>query len=229
MNEMCSCIMPTADRRMFVPAAIRYFLRQDYPKCELIVVDDGADAVADLIPPDPRVRYVRLKGKQTVGAKRNLACHLASGEIIAHWDDDDWMAHWRLGYQVTHLLRQRADICGLDKVLYYDAAAHRSWQYVYPKGRKSWVAGNTLCYTRAFWSKNPFPEINVGEDTRFVWNSRPRRIVPLPDGAFYVALIHPGNTGPKQVQDVCWHACPTEEIRNLMGDDWMFYANLLSD
>ena len=113
-QPLASCIMPTADRRTFVPQAIAYFLRQDYPNRELIVVDDGTDAVADLIPPDPRIRYIRLARKQTLGAKRNLACQEAWGETIVHWDDDDWMAPWRLSYQMVSLLKQQADICGLD-------------------------------------------------------------------------------------------------------------------
>src|SRR5258708_37994907 len=91
-----SCIMPTANRRHFVPQAIHYFLRQDYPNRELIVVDDGADSVADLIPVDERIRYIRLKQRATVGAKRNIACEAARGEVIAHWDDADCQAPHRL-------------------------------------------------------------------------------------------------------------------------------------
>jgi hypothetical protein len=40
----------------------------------LIGVDDGDDAIGDLIPNDDRVRYVRLNERHTVGAKRNIAC-----------------------------------------------------------------------------------------------------------------------------------------------------------
>jgi glycosyltransferase involved in cell wall biosynthesis len=36
-----SCIVPTANRRRFVPHAIRYFLAEDYPNKELIIVGDG--------------------------------------------------------------------------------------------------------------------------------------------------------------------------------------------
>src|SRR5512137_1714402 len=81
-----SCIMPTCNRRKFVPRAIQYFLRQDYPFRELIVVDDGTDGVRDLIPGDGRIRYIRIGKKLTIGAKRNLACEQAVGEIILHWD-----------------------------------------------------------------------------------------------------------------------------------------------
>jgi glycosyltransferase involved in cell wall biosynthesis len=46
---LASCIMPTYNRRHFVPNALRYFCRQDYPHKELIIVDDGTDAVGDLV------------------------------------------------------------------------------------------------------------------------------------------------------------------------------------
>lgn len=50
MSNFISCLMPTYNRRAFVPQAVDYFLRQDYPSRELIVVDDGTDPVEDLIP-----------------------------------------------------------------------------------------------------------------------------------------------------------------------------------
>ena len=40
--------MPTANRRAFVPQALAYFMRQDYPHRELIIVDDGPNDVRDL-------------------------------------------------------------------------------------------------------------------------------------------------------------------------------------
>ena len=87
---LVTCIMPTCDRHRFVPEAVRYFLRQDYPNLELVVVDDGNMPVAPLLPHDPRIRLIRLSDKKNVGAKRNIACAAAHGEFIVHWDDDDW-------------------------------------------------------------------------------------------------------------------------------------------
>lgn len=67
--------MPTADRRPFVAQAIRCFPAQDYAEKELVIVDDGADAVADLVPDDSRVRYFQQEARRLVGAKRNFGCH----------------------------------------------------------------------------------------------------------------------------------------------------------
>src|SRR5262245_31513629 len=102
---LVSCIMPTRDRRGLVPQAVACFLAQDYPHRELVVVDDGAAPIADLLPCDPRVRYFAVSGPPaSTGAKRNLACGWAKGELVAHWDDDDWCAPWRLSYQIGALL-----------------------------------------------------------------------------------------------------------------------------
>jgi len=47
MTPKISCIMPTYNRREFIPQALKYFERQDYPNKELIIVDDGTDTIAD--------------------------------------------------------------------------------------------------------------------------------------------------------------------------------------
>ncbi len=225
-TPLVSCIMPTYNRRPFVSQAIKYFLRQDYPHRELIIVDDGTDPIKDLAPNDQRIRYIRLEQRISTGTKKNLACQEANGQIIANWDDDDWMANWRLSYQAASLLQEQADICGLDKLLYYDTVSNQTWQYVYPSGRKPWVGGGTLCYTKAFWSENPFPDLAKRAYIRFLWGERPKHIVILQDVNFYVALIHPGNSRTRHPQPPRWRPYPREEIQNLMGEDWDFYASL---
>src|SRR5439155_11307608 len=71
---LVSCVMPTHNRRQFVAQALWYFLRQDYPRKELVILDDGEDVVAELVPPDERIRYVRLDRSVPLGAKRNVGC-----------------------------------------------------------------------------------------------------------------------------------------------------------
>jgi ADP-heptose:LPS heptosyltransferase len=218
--------MPTADRRAFVARAVEYFLRQDYAERELIVVDDGRDAVGDLLPEDGRVRYVRLEKKLSVGAKRNLACEAARGRIIAHWDDDDWHAPHRLSYQVGALVEADADACGISTLLFYEPKHARGWLYTYPPREKLWLSGSSLCYRREFWARNPFQEINVGEDARFVWGARGARMIALPDPTFHVGIIHAGNVSPKRTGGAYWKPHPPERIRALLGDDAEFYDRL---
>ena len=212
-----TCIMPTADRRRFVPQAVAQFLQQDYVDRELIVLDDGVQSVEDLMPADSRVRYVREERRSPIGVKRNRLCELARGDVIVHWDDDDWAAPWRVRYQVERLLSGGADVCGLDRPLFYDAAENRAWQYVYPQNAAPWVYGATLCYTKAFWARNRFPPIGVGEDSRFVWAGVAKKVLALEDSGFFVAIIHPGNTSRKQTRGHRWRAYPVPAIRSLMA------------
>jgi glycosyltransferase involved in cell wall biosynthesis len=219
-TPLVSCIMPTANRRRFVPAAIRLFLAQDYPEKELIILDDGDDPVADLVPAHGQIRYIRHHRREPIGAKRNRACEAANGDIIAHWDDDDWYAPPRLRRQVDALIANEADLCGLDRVLFLDPGGRRAWEYVYPAGAAVWVYGATLCYRKSFWRKSPFPQINIGEDTRFVGNAQSARIAALADNGIFVGVIHDMNTSPKHTHDGRWHPQPIDRIQTLMGGDW---------
>jgi O-antigen biosynthesis protein len=220
-HPLVSCLMPTRDRRRFVAQAIAYFLREDYEQRELVVLDDGEDRVADLMPPDPRVRYIQLDEKFVLGEKRNRACELAQGEVIVHWDDDDWHALHRLRYQVEELERHGAALCGTPKVLYLEPAAERAWLYESPRTQRRWISG--LCYRRSLWQENRFAHVRVGEDTKFVWNPRIGAPHLHADHRFFVALVHPGNTSRKVTTSSSWHPLPVDEIRRVVGDDYAFY------
>jgi glycosyltransferase involved in cell wall biosynthesis len=222
-EPLVTCIMPTHNRRAFIPQAIRCFLRQDYSKLELLVVDDGTDPIDDLVPDSERIRYVRFDQKLTIGAKRNLACEQARGEFIVHWDDDDWYPSWRVRTQMNALLDQGADLCGSSRVAYFDPARDQAWEYRYPSAKGPWVAGNTLAYRKSFWSRNKFPDIQVGEDSRFVWSSKGRGIVDLSDPALCVATVHSDNTSRKNVNAVYWHSQARDYIDSLLRDDIWFY------
>ncbi|BAV06591.1 Methyltransferase domain-containing protein [Filimonas lacunae] len=220
---LVSCIMPTYNRREFVPDAIRYFLRQDYTHKELIIIDDGTDAVQDLVPQHPAIRYYRLDNKITLGAKLNMACQYAAGPIIVNWDDDDWYAERRLRYQVDALQQANTDVCGINQLLYYDLRHKTAYKYSYPVDQRVWLLGSSLCYTKASWQRNPFADINVGMDGLFVWNMSADRVTVLPDVTFSVHMIHNNNVSPKQTEGNWWHTYPVEEIVKVMGEDWAVY------
>jgi glycosyltransferase involved in cell wall biosynthesis len=225
-SPLVSCIMPTRNRRRFVSQAIGYFLRQDYPNRELVIVDDGDDSIANLVPPDSRIRYHRLDKPIPLGAKRNFACELSTGELIAHWDDDDWMAVDRLSVQVAQLLAAGADACGLRNILYYRPDAGDAWLYSSPDSERSWLAGGTLVYRRAVWAEHHFQDLNIGEDTAFVSRLTSERLRPVADTGIYVALIHPGNTAAKNLTDPRWRPQPMPVISRLLDADRDFYVRL---
>jgi hypothetical protein len=162
-----------------------------------------------------------------MGAKHNLACDLALGDVIVHWDDDDWIAPWRVSYQVRELHQHSPDtLCGLARVLFYDPRSDRAWQYLYPGGGRPWVMGATFCYYKRFHEQHHFPDMNEGADTVFVWNLPGNPVLAHQDHRFYVGTVHSHNTSPKHTDTSGWQPLPTEDIRCLLDEeDWVFYQD----
>jgi glycosyltransferase involved in cell wall biosynthesis len=167
-----------------------------------------------------------LGHRHTIGAKRNLACAEARGEFIVHWDDDDWYPPWRVRTQVRALLDHHADVCGSSRIFFYEAATDRAWCYTYARGGGApWVAGSTLAYRKSLWQRNRFHDIQVGEDTRFVWSSATKVVYDLCEPALCIATIHSRNSSRKITSGAYWSAQSTTQLHELLGDDRYFYAS----
>ena len=227
-TPLVSCVMSTYDRAHLVPNAVASFLRQDIASAELLVVDDGPESLAELLPDDDRVRHIRLDRRHTIGAKRNLGCEAARADLLANWDDDDWYAPWRLRYQVESLSAAGAEVCGLNRLLYLQPAARRAWRYEWPASARPWVHDAVLLYTRDFWRRNPFPDTSMGIDCRLLWTRSPKRILALPDERIYVGIIHGRNTSSKNTSHSLWSPHPLEDVEVLLGEDAAFYRDLVT-
>jgi O-antigen biosynthesis protein len=217
--------MPTANRRRFFRFSLLQFLRQDYSDRELIVIDDGVDSVADLIPKDNRIRYVALTGHHSIGEKRNIACKMSRGEFIAHWDDDDWYASSRIAKQVEVLSSNaRVDICGQDNILFANPEERRAWIYRAPNDRPRWLLGATLCYRRTYWSKCNFNELDDGEDTCFVYSATADQLKAVKN-ALFVGRVHLGNVSRHDTSAHGWRPCSFRAVETILGADWPAFEN----
>ena len=87
--------MPTYGRPDFVEESIAFFLAQDYPRKELIIINDCPGQTFTGHFPD--VVIINLPDRcPSLGEKRNLGIEMARGDLIAVWDDDDIYLPWRL-------------------------------------------------------------------------------------------------------------------------------------
>jgi glycosyltransferase involved in cell wall biosynthesis len=191
---MVTCLCLTRNRREWLPKAIEAFLAQTYEQRELLIVADGED-ISDLIPSDPRVRVLISPDGAKIGSKRNQGCAAAAGEIIVHWDDDDYSAPGRIAEQVARLQESGRSVTGYSSMRFTD-------------GERWWLNTNTplgcfdtsLCYSREFWAAHHFDEISDGEGESF------RRaaviaddLIAVPANAMMHATIHPGNTSARVI------------------------------
>jgi glycosyltransferase involved in cell wall biosynthesis len=224
--------MPTRDRRPFVERSLAYFARQDYPNLELIIIDEGSDPVRDLLPADPRIRYRYLRKPLNMGDKRNLACEMARGSIIAEWDDDDWYGPQRISQQVAPLLERGADISGLT-ACFFDLERWQGWTCSPDLHRQMFlrdVHGGTLVFWRWVWKRlGPYPSVSVAEDAIFL-DAVCRQgalLHKLPNRGSFVYLRHAHNTWRftvgEHLDPQAWQALNVEEL--IPAEDCAFYQH----
>ena len=198
---LVTAICPTYNRKRFIPSAVDCFLSQTLLDSELLIVDDGTESVVDLIPENPRIRYVRLEGpRRTTGAKRNACCELAQGNIIVHWDDDDWSAPGRLENQVSQLWLSEKQVMVYHNILYWHENTSMLYRY-YPKfGPRhaytwEYANGASLCYHKTWWKQHRFGDIMVGEDSDFIKTAEVAGQMSTSDACkFMVIRAHGNNT-----------------------------------
>lgn len=212
-----SCIMPTANRTALVKESITLFAKQTYPNKELIIVDDGNPSLPQELIQQPFIRYTQLAEKKSIGEKRNIACHNATGEVILHWDDDDWYGKNWISSQVQELVDQQADITGLKQVYFFDPLEHKAWIFNFPLNQP-WVCGSSMGYKKSFWEKNRFPHVSQGEDDKFMWSLTLKKIAPHNHINQFAVRVHSQNTIPKQGPNMRLKPVSYDIIREMMHE-----------
>lgn len=197
---LVSCIMPTNNRREFIPLAIQSYLSQDWPEKELIVIDDGTDRVEELFDDVPGAKYLFYlepnlpahRPKTPIGTKRNLACEMASGEVIVHWDDDDRSARNRISDQVRKLESSGKSVVGYNRIREASMFSGGMTEYAVPEDM---ACGTSLCYRRDYWKSHKFMNTSFGEDWMFIEQAKELGELVTGDGRqFITSTAHPGNT-----------------------------------
>lgn len=155
----------------------------------------------------------------TIGAKRNELIEFARGEIICHFDDDDWYAPDYISKAVSHLIQSGGKITGLDEAYFYRPGDNRMW--LFKKAFKhAYVIGSGMCYYRSEWEKRKFVNKNSGEDLEFQVN--PGQIKPHGYIDGFMAMIHKRNTASHKQLGQMTPVNP-EIAESILGEDYNLY------
>lgn len=102
--SLVSIIIPTFNRRDYLPIALDSVLAQTYTDYEIIVIDDGSsDDTRDiLLPYAQRIRYFYQENRGIAGA-RNRGIAESRGACIALLDSDDYWLPRKLERQMALL------------------------------------------------------------------------------------------------------------------------------
>ncbi|MCA9174072.1 MAG: glycosyltransferase family 2 protein, partial [Planctomycetales bacterium] len=215
---LASCVMVTGgDRKPFVEQSIRLFQRQTYAHRELVIVSDqplcawnaGSEAQAS-------VRHVAVPEGLSIGAKRNLGCHFARGELLVMWDDDDWCAADRLATQLAPLLGGSSALSAIGNSPVFELAAWRFWRMDETLFQRMFLANvfsGTLAFAKQLWKHGRrFPDTSLGEDAGFLAAALQSgaTLAPISGEGRFAYVRHGGNTwsfrcGEHQDASL-WHA-----------------------
>lgn len=207
MNPLVTVLLCTRNRAELAAQAIRCFQQQDYPKLELVVVEDGAHNVSELVKNIPHAVYARKECKN-LAQKRNVGIQHASGSIIVNFDDDDWQAPSRVGHQVNAIRASpEMNVVGYHTAYFWDFAKKQASCY---HGMLDYSWGACLCYRKSYAVEHPWPEhIDVAEDNVFIQPARSAGKLLALDGRGHIVLrLQEG----KAVNTSNWPNVPASEL-----------------
>jgi glycosyltransferase involved in cell wall biosynthesis len=175
-QPLISCLMvalPVANRWAGLKRSIADYLRQTWPRRELVIVLNGGDpAVAGNIRAHVAalgrddIHIVEPAGDLPLGALRNISKAAARGEIVCQWDDDDLYHPERLERQAAALLASDGEALCLEHVMQFFPAERRLYCENFRMAPETCFPGSILC-----WASSPivYPEdgasARLGEDT----------------------------------------------------------------
>jgi glycosyltransferase involved in cell wall biosynthesis len=145
--------------------AIRSFEAQSYEQKELIHFENS--------------------GERSIGLLRNQANALATGDIICHFDTDDYSHPNRISEQVALLQSSGADCVGYRDMLFWrekqigwmpdsgkplvsrmiPRVYGEAWLFTGPYPH--YALGTSLCYWRKTWERRPFLNENQGVEEKW--------------------------------------------------------------
>lgn len=189
-HQTVSCVCPTTGtRQLLLVKMLDCFQAQDYPKIiELIILTDKP--LFSVLPrQDGRVKLFTTPHPMNIPQKRNWLTRMAKGDIIIHFDDDDWSAPGRVRNQVRTLNQYGVGFTGFHSLLFWDEVQQQAFRYV---GSPGYACGTSFCYTRTTGLRFPFPESqDLGSDNGMVYRLRDKNLVATDDGGqMMVARIH---------------------------------------
>ncbi len=117
--EKISCLCVSRGNIFDIENMIRCFLAQTYKNLELVVVLHGEHLEAKQLIESKVIgsKVIMSDIDKSLGELRNISLKIATGSLVATWDDDDEHAPERLMKQKQALDSGDYDVCFLERVL----------------------------------------------------------------------------------------------------------------
>ncbi|RKY23566.1 MAG: hypothetical protein DRP62_05650 [Planctomycetota bacterium] len=90
-GPLVSVLLPTYNRRRYLPVALASVVRQDYDNLEIFVIRDGGDDVSSVVDSfdDTRIVFINRQENRGIPFTLNEALAQAKGKYVCYLGDDD--------------------------------------------------------------------------------------------------------------------------------------------
>ena len=115
IKNKVSVLMPTYNSAKYIEYAIEDIIRQDYPKWELIIIDDGSsDNTIEVLEKykSDKIKIFSMPVNMGISAALNKGLQEAQGEYILRFDSDDRCDCDRISKQLSFLKDNDLDLVG---------------------------------------------------------------------------------------------------------------------
>ena len=113
--EKISVIIPAYNAEKYLEQCVKSVQSQIYDNIEIIIVNDGStDRTAEIIErlkeKDSRIRTLHKRKNEGIGAARNSALELVTGQYVLFLDSDDWVDPNHISDLYDLLVRTDSDV-----------------------------------------------------------------------------------------------------------------------
>ena len=175
-----SVLMPTYERREFLPLVLYNISHLNYPpeKIELVILDDSKDNPLFLDEEEVKFtaetlrcefKYYRESKKfATLGEKRNKLVELAKHKICINIDDDDLYMPSYIHYSVSLLKQEKYGLVGSPQMLYlYPEDDYKLCGNMTP--HPTAIKEATMCFTKKYFnSMGGFKKCDINEGIKML-------------------------------------------------------------
>lgn len=197
-----TCVVPTYNRRKFLPNLIKFFNYQDYPKemRELVILDDSPENNGDVVEQynsDKNIRYYYYNTgkKMNIGKKRNIINQLIRGDFVVCLDDDDYYPPNRISHAIESMMNNNIGLCGSTVIPVYFTSLKKIYRFG-PISENHGTNG-TVAYHRKFLNDNFYIDSDTHAEENHFFRFFSYKMIQLEEKKVMLCISHNSNTYDK--------------------------------
>lgn len=203
-----SILIPTYNRRNFIPFILRNLKIQEYPhnKLQVVINDDGDlplienyEEFRDALKPI-KLKYMRNEKRQSIGKKRHDLIQNANHNIVVFMDDDDLYEPTYISHSYTVLKENKAGCVGCNKMIFIYPPYTKEDFYALDCGdNKKLIHEATMMMTKKWYKKTlGFTSTSIAEGLGITESCNLKTIALTNPLYNMTAIVHGSNTVDKE-------------------------------